>query len=53
MATLEDVVEFYNDGGRKNPYLDSTLRPLKLTDDEKTALLAFLRSLTGKVSEGR
>ncbi len=53
LATLEDVVEFYNDGGRKNPYLDSRLRPLKLTDDEKTALLAFLRSLTGKVSDGR
>ena len=25
----------------------------KLTDDEKTALLAFLRSLTGRVSAGR
>ncbi len=53
LATLEDVIEFYNDGGRKNPNLDSALRPLKLSDDEKTALLAFLRSLTGKVSEGR
>jgi cytochrome c peroxidase len=53
LATLEDVVDFYNDGGRKNPYLDPELRPLKLTDDEKTALLAFLSSLTGTVSDGR
>jgi cytochrome c peroxidase len=53
LATLEDVVDFYNDGGRKNPYLDPELRPLNLTDEEKTALVAFLRSLTGIVSEGR
>ena len=52
LATLEDIVEFYSDGGRKNPYLDPELRPLKLTDDEKTALLAFLRSLTGSVIDG-
>ena len=53
LQTLEDVVDFYSDGARKNPYLDPELRPLKLTDDEKTALLAFLQSLTGKVSDGR
>ena len=53
LQTLEDVVDFYSDGGRKNPYLDPELRPLKLTDDEKTALAAFLQSLTGKVSDGR
>ena len=53
LQTLEDVVDFYSDGGRKNPYLDPELRPLKLNDDEKTALVAFLQSLTGKVSDGR
>ena len=53
LQTLEDVVDFYSDGGRKNPYLDPELRLLKLTDDEKTALAAFLQSLTGKVSDGR
>ena len=53
LQTLEDVVDFYSDGARKNPYLDPELRPLKLNDDEKTALLAFLQSLTGKVSDGR
>ena len=52
LATLEDVVNFYANGGRKNPYLDSALRPLTLTDDDKDALAAFLRSLTGRVIEG-
>ena len=53
IATLEDVVDFYTDGGRPNPYLDPALRPLSLTDDEKRAVVAFLRSLTGVVSDGR
>ena len=53
LATLEDVVDFYTDGGRQNPYLDRELRPLRLTEDEKAALVAFLRSLTGTVSDGR
>ena len=53
LSTLEDVVDFYADGGRPNPYLDRKLRPLRLTDDEKTAVVAFLRSLTGIVSDGR
>ena len=53
LATLEDVVDFYADGGRKNPYLDREVRPLRLTEDEKTAVVAFLRSLTGTVSDGR
>ena len=52
LATLEEVVDFYTDGGRPNPYLDRELRPLRLTDDEKTAVVAFLRSLTGMVSDG-
>ena len=53
LPTLKDVVDFYSDGARKNPNLDPELRPLKLSDDEKTALAAFLRSLTGKVIDGR
>ena len=53
IATLEDVVEFYTDGGRQNPFLDRELRPLRLTEDEKTALVAFLRSLAGRVTDGR
>ena len=53
LETLEDVVDFYTDGGRPNPFLDDEVRPLRLTDDEKAALVAFLRSLTGVVSDGR
>jgi cytochrome c peroxidase len=52
LATLEDVVSFYSDGGRKNPYLDRELVSLTLTNDDKDALTAFLRSLTGRVIDG-
>ena len=52
LATLEDVIEFYNRGGNANPYLDTELRPLRLTSDEKAALLAFLNSLSGRVRDG-
>ncbi|MBX3236701.1 MAG: cytochrome-c peroxidase [Nitrospiraceae bacterium] len=47
-STLEDVVEFYDKGGIKNPYLDNTLIPLELTDEEKKDLVAMLRSLNGE-----
>jgi len=42
VATLKEVVEFYNKGGVKNPQLDEEIFPLKLTDQEKTDLLKFL-----------
>ena len=45
LATLEEVIEFYDRGGRANPYLSALLRPLFLTSYEKAALVAFLRSL--------
>lgn len=53
IATLEKVVEFYDRGGNANPYQDDRIKPLKLSDAEKDALLAFLRTLTGQVREGR
>jgi cytochrome c peroxidase len=46
LATLEEVVEFYNAGGRPNPYLSPLIRPLFLDGYEKAALVAFLRALT-------
>ena len=52
LATLQDVIDFYDDGGRKNPHRDPELRPLRLTKGEKTELAAFLKSLTGTVKEG-
>jgi cytochrome c peroxidase len=52
LQTLEEVVDFYDKGGRDNPQIDAEMRPLKLTADEKQELVEFLRSLTGKVCEG-
>jgi len=46
-ATLEQVIEFYNVGGGESPNLDPLLRPLGLTDQNKSDLIAFLNSLTG------
>lgn len=45
IATLEDVVNFYNDGGGSSPNKDSRLRPLGLTTQEISDLVAFLESL--------
>jgi cytochrome c peroxidase len=52
LATLDDVIEFYSKGGRPNPNLDEKIRPLDLTANEKLALAAFLRTLTGRTHEG-
>jgi cytochrome c peroxidase len=46
LKTLEEVVELYNKGGENNPLLDSGIRPLNLTDQEKADLVAFMKSLT-------
>ncbi len=47
-ASLEEVVNFYNQGGIKNPYLDNNVIPLEMTDQEKRNLVTFLRSLNGE-----
>jgi len=47
-ATLEEVVENYNGGGIKNPFLDNQIIPLKLTDSEKRDLIEMLRTLNGE-----
>lgn len=52
IGSLEEVVEHYNRGGNRNPNLDSELQPLGLSHEEKQALVAFLRSLSGVVREG-
>jgi cytochrome c peroxidase len=48
MATLREVVQFYNRGGIKNPWLDPKIKPLELTESEIDALVAFLRALEGE-----
>jgi cytochrome c peroxidase len=48
IKTLEEVIDFYNDGGRKNPYLDPEILRLGLTVEDKSNLLAFLKTLDGE-----
>lgn len=47
--SLDAVIDFYDHGGGHDPFdtKSSLLTPLKLTADEKTALRAFLESLSG------
>ncbi|HYI94478.1 MAG TPA: cytochrome c peroxidase [Bryobacteraceae bacterium] len=52
LATLEDVIEFYDKGGKPNPNLDSDIRQLHLSAGEKQALVALLKALSGKIREG-
>lgn len=47
LASLRDVLEFYNRGGVPNEVLDPLIRPLGLSDAEINDLRAFLLSLTG------
>ena len=47
IATLQQVVEFYNRGGIANENLDPLIRPLHLTALEIADLTAFLEALTG------
>ncbi|MES2017930.1 MAG: cytochrome c peroxidase [Pseudomonadota bacterium] len=47
LATLEDVIGFYQRGGIDNPGKDKLLQPLQLSAAEQRDLATFLRSLTG------
>jgi cytochrome c peroxidase len=46
--TLEEVVDFLNQGGGPNSNLSPLLKPLGLTQQEKADLIAFLKALTGE-----
>lgn len=48
MKTLREVVEYYNRGGAKNPWLDLKMKPLELTDSEMDAIVAMLEALEGE-----
>jgi cytochrome c peroxidase len=52
LATLEEVVQYYAQGGNANPALDLIVRPIDLSAEDKRALIAFLHSLSGQVQEG-
>lgn len=52
--TLEEVIDFYNEGGGENEFTKSIgnktkiLKPLDLSDEEKESLVAFLEELSGE-----
>ena len=50
LSTLEEVVEFYDRGGKPNPHLDARIQPRRLSAQEKEALVEFLKCLTGDVT---
>jgi cytochrome c peroxidase len=51
VATLNGVVEYYDRGGNANPGLDTLIRSLRMSVEEKRDLVAFLRSLSGRISQ--
>lgn len=51
LATLRDVIDFYDQGGGENRPKSVLLRKLNLTNREKSDLVAFLESLTGTVEK--
>lgn len=63
LATLQDVVEFYDNGGRVSPddpvddFQSGGIRPLGLTPEEEADLVEFMKALTSpqfaKLAEGR
>jgi cytochrome c peroxidase len=46
VKTLGEVVEIYDRGGTPNPWLDSKIKPLNLTDQEEADLVEFMKTLT-------
>ena len=46
--TLEEVVDFLDQGGGKNSHLSPLMKPLGLSAQEKTDVIAFLNALTGE-----
>jgi len=45
-ASLRDVVELYDRGGSPNPYLDGGIRPLGLSEQEKSDLVELMGTFT-------
>ncbi len=53
LATLEEVVDHYNNGGKlqagdpaPSGFLSGGIRPLELSDQQKADLVAFMEALT-------
>jgi cytochrome c peroxidase len=48
VASLEDVIKYYDRGGNRNTGLDLEIHPLHLSSTEKQNIIAFLRCLNGR-----
>src|SRR6266849_524188 len=51
-ATLEQVIDFYDQGGITNPHLSNLIIPLGLTAQEKKDLVEYMRALNGEGWQG-
>jgi cytochrome c peroxidase len=47
LATLREVVDYFDRGGDYSPNKSELIKPLHLSEEEKRDLVAFLESLTG------
>ena len=47
VATLEEVVAWYDKGGHPNPHLSDKIKPLNLGDEEEADLVEFMKACTG------
>ncbi len=47
-ATLESVMDYYIEGGRHRSGVSPNFKPLDITQQEKQALVAFLKALTSR-----
>jgi cytochrome c peroxidase len=50
IATLEEVIEHYDQGGVVRPSRSDLIKPLGLTSQEKSELVAFLKTLTSHLN---
>jgi cytochrome c peroxidase len=51
LATLEEVIEYYDRGGTPHPNLSPKMTRLGLTPQDRSDLVAFLRALSGTIVE--
>jgi len=47
--TLEEVIEHYNSGGHFAKNIDPLMRPLELNQEQKDALVAFMKTLSDRI----
>ena len=47
MSSLEEVIKHYEEGGIKRASLSKEMKPFELSDEERKALIAFIKTLDG------